>query len=124
MSNPPEKPEILGPSSGEAGIEYTYTFLTAEPESEPFSFLIDWGDGETFRTEEILYGYVEESHTWTEKGDYIITAEAIEWNDIYSEPATLSISMPRSKTYINTPFFRFLESHPLLYQLIQRFLQL
>ena len=36
----------------------------------------------------------------------------------------VSLSTPRNKQYINTPFLNFLENHPILYQLLQRFLQL
>lgn len=52
-------------------------------------------------------------------------ASAEDTEGLVDPEATFEVSMSGNKPYINTPFFRFLESHPpLLDQLIQRFLRL
>jgi parallel beta-helix repeat protein len=101
---PPHVPIISGPTSGNAGTMYNYTFLSIDQENDPIYYKIDWGDGNT----EDWYGPIESnviisrSHTWSEKGTYIIKAKA---KDIYgseSEWGTLSVTMPLDVVPSNT----------------------
>ena len=96
----PEEPVTPdGPASGEAGVEYTYTTSTVDPDGDQVYYLWHWGDeisnwmgpfdsGET----------IEVSHIWDEKGTYNIRVKA---KDIYgaesdwSDP--LSVSIPKNK---------------------------
>ncbi|MCK4902845.1 MAG: PKD domain-containing protein, partial [Thermoplasmatales archaeon] len=84
---PPDAPKITGPTGGAVGIEYGFTFLSANPENEMIYYYIDWGDGEI---EEWIgpFGSGEEAivnHTWTSSGDYEIRAKAKDTNDVESE---------------------------------------
>ena len=90
-NQPPSVSIISGPTSGEAGVEYTYTFLTTDPEGDDIWLYIDWGD-DTF---EEWIGPLESgvttevNHIWDENGTYEIRAKARDfwgegpWSDPY-----------------------------------------
>ncbi len=91
-NNPPSAPLIDGPTSGDPGIEYNYTFVSTDPEDDDVYYLIDWGDGTTsgwigpYPSGQI----VEISHEWSEPGVYYIRAKArdihgdeSDWSDPY-----------------------------------------
>jgi len=101
ISEPPEKPTIEGPSSGNAGETYTYTAVTTEPTGEQIYYKFNWGDN----TESDWLGpfnsgeMVEESHTWNSRGTFKIKAKAKDINGEESEwsnPITISVSKSRS----------------------------
>jgi len=125
---PPTAPTIGGPSSGKPGTEYDYTFTSTDVDidlGDQVHYYIDWGDGDV----EAWKGPFEPgqpatfSHTWDEKGTYEIRARAKDNLDDKSDWATLDVTMPRNRA-INTPLFNFLQNHPILFQLFQRFLSL
>jgi subtilisin family serine protease len=120
----PSTPE--GPSSGKPGKQLTYTTNTTDPEGNQVYYWFDWGDG----TDSGWIGpynsgtHVSASHVWNEKGDYSIkvkTKDTYGYETGWSEP--LAVSMPKNRA-INTPFFNFLQNHPILYHLLQRLLKL
>ncbi len=125
-NKPPYKPILLGPPNGKINNEYVFTTSAVEPEADPIYFCFDWGDG----TEDEWLGPYESVvstdfyHTWTEQGSYQVKVKArdqyiteSEWSDI----ETISISKNKP---INKPFLNFLENHPILFQLLQRFFKL
>ena len=131
-NDPPDKPsKPSGPEDGRAGVEYTYTSSTTDPEGDKISYLFDWGDGTTSGwTDHIASGEIANaSHTWTAKGTYQVKVKArdiprFEESD-WSYP--LSVNIPKSRV-INIPFLQllqnFLQNHPLIYQLLQHLLNL
>ncbi len=99
LNNPPAKPTISGPTSGEAGTSYTYTAVTTDPDGDKVSYCFDWGDGDDTCT--LFFNSGEQttsSHTWDSDGDYTITVKATDENGADSEPATLKVSMPLTYT--------------------------
>jgi parallel beta-helix repeat protein len=93
---PPEAPLINGPTSGNAGEVYTYTFVAVDPNDDNIYYEINWGDGQI----DDWYGpcgsdvVITRTHTWEEKGTYIIQARA---KDIYNANGpwgSLSVTMP------------------------------
>ena len=110
-NGPPDVPDITGPTSGTAGEEYEYSFVTTDPNGgDDVYFWIDWGD-ESF--EEWIGPYesgeeVKVSHTWDEEGTYTIKAKAKDVYDAESDWGTLEVSMPRNKLS-NMFFLQFLE---------------
>ena len=126
-NNAPSKPEINGRTSGKTGLTYLYTFVSSDSENDDIFYYIDWGDV-TFEEWIGPYNSGEEksiSHTWTTEGTYTIKAKAKDTNGGESEWSDpLSVSMPKNKPYLNTPFLDFLEQYPILYQLLQQFLKL
>ena len=123
------KPEINGRTSGKPGLTYLYTFVSDDSENDDIFYYIDWGDV-TFEEWVGPYNSGEEksiSHTWTTEGTYTIKAKAKDIHNAESDWVTLEVSMPKNKA-INTQFLKFLqnflENHPLIFQLLQRLLNL
>jgi len=131
VNNPPDTPsKPNGPTTGKPGIVNSYTTNCNDPNKDDVFYLFDWGDG----TDSGWMGpynsgaIMSASHSWT-KGNYQIKVKAKDSKGAesgWSDP--LSVSMPRTKPYTDRPFQwflqNFLENHPLIYQLFQRFLQL
>jgi len=98
-NSPPNKPSMIGPSSGKAGNIYNYTFVTTDPEDDDVSYYVDWGDDNTGGWTRLLPSGEEYnvSHTWEEEGTYEIRVKAKDSYETESEWATLEVSMPKSK---------------------------
>ena len=107
-SQPPEAPEITGPSAGAVGVEYDFTFVSTDPEDEMVSYYIDWGDGDI---EDWIGPYPSGeiktfSHAWDEIGTYEIKAKARDINNIesfWSNILIINISNPPSTPVIDGP---------------------
>ena len=98
----PSNPIINGPSNGKAGVSYTYTFTSIDPNGDNISYYIEWGDGDITNWSDFQssgpLGY-NENHTWNQKGKYTIKAKA---QDTYGEESgwgTLTVTMPRNKPF-------------------------
>ena len=121
-NEPPDKPTINGPINGRAGEKYDYTFSAIDPDGNDVYLFILWGDGYEIHWngpyssgEEVTF-----SHTYEEKGEYIIQAKAKDtYYDTESDWATLEVSMPKNKPYISTPFLQFLENHPNMFPFLR-----
>ena len=123
---PPSAPIINGPAQGKKGVAMDYGFTSADPEGDDIDYYtINWGDG---TGDETLAGPftsgVEQmaSHTWAEKGTYVITATATDINGAKGPQGTFSVSIPRTRANY-TPFLNFLESHPNAFPLLQMLLK-
>lgn len=101
ISEPPEKPTINGPSSGNIGETYPYTAITTDPDGEQVYYKFSWGDG----TESDWLGPfnsgegVEESHTWSSRGTFKIKVKAKDINGEesgWSDPLPISIAKSRN----------------------------
>ncbi len=118
-NSPPETPTISGPSSGTAGVDYDYTMSTTDPDNHEITLHIDWDDGSidewvpTISGEEI-YPY----HSWSEEGTYTIRVKAEDLYGAESDWATLSISMPRSKS-VSKPLLNFLKNYPFILRIFE-----
>jgi hypothetical protein len=77
-------PTISGPTYGDPGVEYDYTFITNDPEEDDIEILIDWGNGDITKLPG-LYESGEEvtiSYQWDEEGIYCIKAKSMDiWDD-------------------------------------------
>jgi hypothetical protein len=130
-NDPPEAPIITGETYGKVLEEYRYTFVSVDPDNNPLSYYIKWGDNTTTEwTREFASG--EEAkfhHTWSEKGKYTIRAKAKDVFGNESDWATLEVTMPFNKQTANTLlnnrlFFWFLESHPKTFPILRQMLGL
>ena len=123
----PTAPYVTGPNSGKIGVEYNWTFVSTDPEENNITYYIDWADECGGAEWHGPYPSGEEvailSHTWSSRGDYVITAKAKDTNDLVSPEGTLSVSMPKNKV-INTPFLSFLENHPYIFPILRLLLGL
>ena len=121
----PSIPSITGTTNGDVGTSYTYTFTSTDLDGDQVSYYVEWGD----TTNTGWFGpYASgapqtKSHTWTSQGTFTIKAKAKDIHGAESDWGELSVSMPRNRA-VNTPFLNFLENHPILYQLLLRFLRL
>jgi parallel beta-helix repeat protein len=121
----PGAPTINGPHSGKVGEEYDYTFVTTDPNDDDVYYYITWGDG-TFEKWIGPFGSGEEvklNHTWTRKSSYCITAQAKDTNGLIGPWGTLMVTMPRNRA-INGFYLRFLDSFPLLREVLLRLINL
>jgi len=110
-SEPPANPDAPdGPDDWIPNVECTFSAVTTDPEGEQIFYMFDWGDG-TFSDWLGPYSSgqtIDESHIWTELGNYEITVKARDiWgvSSDWSEPALLSIipNEPPEKPTITGP---------------------
>ncbi|MEA3458292.1 MAG: PQQ-binding-like beta-propeller repeat protein [Candidatus Thermoplasmatota archaeon] len=122
----PNPPTITGPSSGKTGEEHIYTFSTTDPDGDNISYYVTWGDGTNSGWQGPYPSGTELSlpHTWMFQGTYSLKAKAKDEHEMESDWATLEVSMPKNKPYINTPFLRFLENHPYIFPVLKYLLRL
>jgi hypothetical protein len=94
-NQPPNIPNISGPTTGTIGEEYTYTIVTTDPDEENVFYWIDWGDdtntgwiGPYNSGEEVTI-----SHIWYENGIYEIETKAKDVFDIteWSDPLIVAM---------------------------------
>jgi hypothetical protein len=84
----PDKPEISGPKYGDPDVEHTYEFVASDFEDDQIKYLIDWDDGNEIETDYYPASTpIERTHSYEEKGDYNITAQAI---DEHGKPGLVS----------------------------------
>ncbi len=124
--SPPEKPvKPNGPTSGSAGIEYTYKTRTDDPDGEEVYYWFEWGDNSNSGWIGPKQSGIEVSttHIWEKLGNYNIRVKAKDINgtqSTWSDP--LSISMHRNKV-TGFPIVYILEKNPLIYQLMKLFIK-
>ena len=126
-NNPPAAPTIDGPLKGKIKTVIQYNFTSTDPDNDDISeYIINWGDGTGNKT---ISGPFESgetakaTHTWTTKGDYVISAIAKDTNGAESPIGTLSITIPRVKTAC-IPFLNFLEDHPRIFSILQHLMSI
>jgi hypothetical protein len=98
VNPPPSKPEIDGPDRGVPGVEYSFTFVSTDPDNNTIKYLIAWDDGTTTNTTLYKSGEVVTlNHTWGKEDKYVITATS---EDLYGEKSAKSehkINIPRTR---------------------------
>jgi hypothetical protein len=103
--NAPDEPVINGKTKGEPGTEYSYTFVSTDPDGDDISrYVVDWGDdsGEVVITGPFASGEeVTESHSWTSEGTFTITAKSEDIWGAESGLGELKVTMPRDKEVVN-----------------------
>jgi hypothetical protein len=121
-NQPPTAPIINGPLSGKIKTELTYTFNSTDPDDDDIAeYIINWGDGtgDVTITGPFASGEeVQAKHTWTKKGNYIITGKAKDINDATGVTGSITIEIPRTRA-VYTPFSNFLENHPQIFLLLK-----
>jgi hypothetical protein len=122
----PAAPSIDGPTEGNAGTSYNYTFNAVDPDNDDLFIYIKWGDGYV----EPWYGPYpsaedfQVSHTYEKEGTFIIEAKVKDTNDLESEWTTLNVTMPRTKDGFNSLFYRLFERFPFLKNLLNLYIKI
>lgn len=77
-NNPPNPPIITGDSFGFQDRNCIHKFNVYDPDNNPVSFYIDWGDGTitNWTQEYASHQPIWWEHTWSKKGNYTIKAKA------------------------------------------------
>ena len=118
-NHPPDTPTIDGPNSGKPGIEYEFCIIASDPDDDALFVLWDWGDG----TSSDWLGPIESGtevcdfHSWNETGTYNISVTV---RDEYGESVTVykEITIPRTRSKINSLLYWFLERFQILEKLL------
>jgi outer membrane protein assembly factor BamB len=120
-NTPPNKPNINGPSKGKFGTSYTYKFSSSDSDGSIIWYYVSWGD-------KINTGWlgpydsgteITKSHSWREKGFYIIKAKAKDPYNAESDWETFILTIPRTRASYNFNWLSLEERFPILQQLIQ-----
>ena len=96
VNQPPEAPEINGPTRGKAGVKYNYTVTGNDPDGDDlYNYVIDWGDNNSSGTAgAVPSGTIELfNHTWSENGTYLVRARVVDIYGATSNWATLEVKM-------------------------------
>jgi hypothetical protein len=123
LSNAPNPPKITGPSSGEIGKSTNYVLTTTDPEGYQVFYYINWGDGQNsgWIGPYASGSPVTQSHTWSTKGNFAITAQAKDTADHISDWGSLpvSVSLPSFfHQFIEKLFERYPNAFPQLRHLL------
>ncbi len=113
---PPDAPDIDGPTSGSPGVKYNYTFVTTDPEGDDVYYWIEWFEDDPSAKWEGPYASGEEitrNHTWDEKGTYTIRAKAKDSWGYEGDWGTLKVTIPKNQQSYN--------SQSLILKLLQRY---
>jgi hypothetical protein len=87
-NNPPEKPDLpSGPSSGKAGVSYTFLSSTTDPDSgDQLYYQWDWGNEVSDWLGPYSSGQsIETPHIWLTAGDYQVKIKAKDSSGLESE---------------------------------------
>jgi len=124
-NQPPEAPNINGPTNGKAGTSYEYTFITTDPDNDDVYCYIEWGDG-TF--EEWISQSGQQlvvNHRWSEQGNYTIRAKAKDILGLESNWAYLEVTIPVNQHIYSFPLLqRLLERFPNAFPILRNLLEL
>ena len=67
INHKPTAPEVNGPSNGDPGVEYTFTFVSTDEDNHTINYIVDWDDGNTDETGFYESGEIASlSHIWKE----------------------------------------------------------
>ena len=124
INNPPDTPDIDGPTNGAVGTSYNYTFNSGDSDGDDVYYYIRWGDGlvENWDGPHASGEDATIAHTYTREGTFTIEAKAKDIFDLESDWATFTVTMPRNKI-VNRPLIQFLQSHPNVFPMLQKILQ-
>ena len=100
-NQPPNPPEIQGPSKGKPGEVNQYVISSIDPEDNKIFYYINWSDGTntTYTGPHTSGQGITVNHTWAEKGNYIINITAWDFYQAKSDFTTFEVRMSRIKNH-------------------------
>jgi outer membrane protein assembly factor BamB len=119
-NNPPNIPTISGETNGNVRQEYWYTFRAIDPDNNPISWYIEWGDGSHtgWTTERASNENCYYEHTWLIRKDYTIRAKARDVLGEESDWAYLEVTMPKNQQVSSMWFLEWMSRHPILQKIL------
>jgi len=125
-NNAPDKPVINGSISGLINIEYNYTAVTSDIDSDNVSCYFDWGDGEKSGwTDFVPSGtMVNLSHSWEKSGTYTLKVKAKDDYGMESEWGELQVTMPKDKATSSSLILKLINRFPLLEVILSKIINL
>ena len=126
-NDPPLKPDSpIGPPNGKIKKLYTYSANSTDPDGHRVRYKFDWDDGSTSFSNIVESGEIgSASHSWRRVGDFQIRVKAVdEWGEESEWSDPLPIHMPRNRINIFNKIINFLENYPIIYRLLQYYLNL
>lgn len=119
IDNFPEKPSIYGPSVGNTGGVYNFTFYACDPDDDDIYYrywiwLNDWhySYGEIGPFSSGTNGTL--AYTFWPSGDYSVSAQTVDIYGKESEWSEVYITIPRTRTVYNLNWYNFLNNHIVL----------
>ena len=115
-NQPPNAPDILGPTNGDIGVEYPYNFMATDPDGDDVYYWILWGDGCPAVEWIGPYASGEQvilNHSFLRAGDITISAQAKDIYEAESGWGTLDINIPRTKTIHVSTIMKLFNMFPL-----------
>lgn len=113
-------PIINGPKSGKPSNNYSYTFVSVDPDGNDVFYQINWGDGTVedwvgpFEPNEIVI----RDYLWDEKGNFTIMARAKVIYAVIGDWGAFDVEIPRTRATVNSWYLWFLERLLLLERLL------
>jgi hypothetical protein len=117
VNDPPEPPNITGGNKGKVGEEYEYAFVITDYQENNVSLFVDWGDTTSSGWTDFFPSGEEItlSHTWENKGTYVIKARGKDIYDAIGEWGLLEIEMPVLHTSLCVQYLEYFRNvDPLL----------
>jgi hypothetical protein len=95
----PSDPKIDGPTSGIPGENYTYTFVSRDPDDDDLYYEIDWGDGnvDPWDGPHSSNTIITREHSWDSEGTYLIKARVKDGYGGVTDWVSLKVNIPRSR---------------------------
>ena len=123
-NNRPNKPTIIGPSTGKIKEELELTLFSTDADGEKISYYINWGDGASEESKQIESGqeYIA-YHSWNSAGDKKIQVTAIDENGIHSpisDPFVITMSKNKAT---NKPLLRLFDLFTNVFSLFKQLLK-
>jgi hypothetical protein len=95
-NTPPDAPEVTGPSEGQPGNPYLFNMITTDGQDQNIYYYVDWGDNTTtgWLGPYLSGTEIHQTHSWADKGTYIVKVKAKDTMDAESDWGTISVLMP------------------------------
>jgi len=100
-NQPPNIPTITGPNQIKPRIAYTYTLSGTDNQSQNLTYYVDWGDGNgatgigPYRSGETF----TLTHTWKNRGTYVIRVRTTDTAGATSPWATVQVITPKEYSF-------------------------
>jgi len=121
VNYPPDKPDVSGPSSVPKDEPRNFSAVTIDQDGEDIQYYFDWADDSNsgwVPSQPVASGTaVTLSHSWSQKGTYVIRVKARDVHGDEGEWGALEITVPKNDNLQQE------NSQSLLQQLMQKFLR-